>query len=248
METAKISDCCTDQFQRLSKYFHDITFSDLDWIDEDDIVQTAMPEDRLLMKVFVIKCIRPFFETLESKPVVNPRKQPRLSVENGVLNLQRMVLSPTFEKDTDTHLIPLADLPGKIQEDIWPHHVRVLDLSYNHLSNKTLEHISRCLDVLPQCEVLDLSYNSIRDDEGCNELERILNRPSLSFLKICVNAIASDLGKSFLHGLDDDALRKLIWIPKIWLSSSGWKGVMEDERKCVVVEQTHYLFYTQFPE
>jgi hypothetical protein len=73
----------------------------------------------------------------------------------------------------------------------------------------------------PRLEYLDLSFNCF-DVDSWPELERLLQHPSLVFVNVCANAIASFESEAKFESINMDLFRKLIWISQLRLPGRGW--------------------------
>jgi len=114
--------------------------------------------------------------------------------------------------------------------------ITFVDLSRNSLFVTDLKHVLALVEKLPNCEVIDLSNNRLRvppltDQLVAGLLIRLLHRPSVKFVDISLNAIASLDGIPMFEVLScyPDLLKKLVWVPESHLSlglKGGWRNAI----------------------
>jgi len=241
---------CTGRYQPLSEYFKGYSKADLEKLDEEDFLEIAKPEHRILMKLFIRNLQSSWFPTDPFDSVSSPRlPSENIAVtEDGVLNLKHEVVSKMFKNDR-LPFISITSLSSKFKNDRMA--IKNLDLSDCNLVDQDLPIIADFVLSLPNCEILNLSYNRfhgmrdgperIRMDKA---LEDILVHKKLRFLDVTGNPLASVDRKDLFKKLTNKQLTKLIWIPFSWLEGKGWQSLVADKQAQEVVLTTHRTYYS----
>lgn len=114
----------------------------------------------------------------------------------------------------------------------WPN-LKVLNLSHNeieHDSSSTLASFLKDKNVLPQLEILDLSYNNLKE-EDILEFTDLLMRPNFKFLAIQGGGNASSHAIIFIEEeIKERLLDKAI---SNYITLSSLSSVVEEEKKII---------------
>ena len=222
------------KFEKLQEYFDSISLEDIKSLDEDTILNSARPEDRMLMELFIKKKLLPLSPSQEEvnivkfNPVQTRKKEPfdfsdkLLSITSGTSNLPGKY--------------NISELKEKQFNKSW----HKLDFSKNSLVDKDFSFISKWVDYLfPNLKVLDISYNRIR---GSDEMIlKIIKK--LEFLVLIGNPIATVDRIRFWESLTEEALSKIIWVERSWVESKAWKGMIPKPSCQEAVLIAHRNFY-----
>eukprot|EP01125_Pyxidicula_operculata_P007159 TRINITY_DN2436_c0_g1_i1.p1 TRINITY_DN2436_c0_g1~~TRINITY_DN2436_c0_g1_i1.p1 ORF type:complete len:252 (+),score=31.62 TRINITY_DN2436_c0_g1_i1:54-809(+) len=123
--------------------------------------------------------------------------------------------------------------------------VKTLDLSHNFLEDEDMEYIEKFISKLPNCEIVDLSHNTIYGffESERNEVDKrlisILSR--MKYVVVHNNPVAS-ISRSDLFwkisALDKRLLASLIWIPENWVKTPAWKRLVNPD-DIDLIEESH---------
>jgi len=167
------------------------------------------------------------------------------------VNLRGRVLSSMFQRSkvlVDDHLVPIGVLDDTIRSQAFDETKGVaVDCSSCSL---LLSDVVILADKLTQlnCRILDISHNRVATfgdaEERClvDALHQLLDMKSMQYLNICGNTCASAEATGVFARMQDEHLRKLIWIPQLFLNGNGWK-VMVSEPLFEVVRTAHLEYY-----
>ena len=101
------------------------------------------------------------------------------------------------------------------------------------------------LPLLPLCKYVDLSFNRY-DRESWSLIKQILKTNNIQYINICGNPIASLSSRRELSNLEENQLKKLIWIFSNWVESGNWKNCLENFKNHELIEITHSEFYKNY--
>jgi hypothetical protein len=221
-----------EKFKPLSKYIQTLSREDLLKFPKEDLINLVLPEDRLLMKLFIIEHL----SDVERKPMPS-YPQPALEIfsRNGHLDLKGKLSTVMFPQ-----------FKGKLRLDslesitVTKSNVTSADLSCNNLLDGDVPIIQNLPNIFPCLSLLDLSYNQITSKVDTAALRALLRRVTLI---IVGNPLATIDGKEFFAGLTKEELGKLIWIPQNWLKARKWVVLIPDKEKQEFVFTIHERFY-----
>ena len=235
------------QFKELGVYFKNLSFGDLIFLDQEDLFAAAKPEHKLLMRIFAKKKLEEFWNREKTQPF----QRQTISSENKTTAEEKSKNPFDFSGGklvTSTFFGMTNPSPGKtfVNEMSPPDpNWTTLNLSSNNLLDEDVSHIKNYVDPLNKLEILDLSWNRIYgkwNPEVDRNLIAIAKKPSIKFIVVVGNPIASIDRADFLQNLEDWVLKKLVWIPEHWIEAGGWKGLVRPGQKEIVL-QTHESFY-----
>jgi len=230
----------------LEKYFSDLTLNDLRQLDPDELISSVEETDRPRMILFVKKY-------LEHKEKVNGEiSNDEITITNGMtitksgrLNISGILISAKY----DSSLFPTYRSTSELNEffDDYPfvwEYVKYLDLTRATLFPEDLPYITSLVEKMKSCEIVNLSFNRIHiTDNMLQLLTNLLQIGHVRYVNIVGNALASMDGKVLFNSLSQDDLKKIIFIPKSWISPGHWKDLIEGSEKQELVEKTHTEFY-----
>jgi hypothetical protein len=241
------------KYKVLAIYFPSLYLEDLATLKEDDLLEIIKPTEKLLMrnliKLHLFKHLEqpnPFHSMHLIPPIPLEKSRKKITKENvNSLELKKRVCSKQF-KGLTTY-IATDELADVLDKNIFGS-ILYVDLSSNNLFDIDLPEIAKFVALLPNCKLLDISFNRFEGIRAtCEELETsiiaILNLKNMQFLDICGNSIASIEKKDFFYNLSPEHLEKLIWIPKNWLQGDGWKMVVPEE-VWRLVQKVHGSYYS----
>jgi hypothetical protein len=196
------------------------------------------------------------FDEMELMPPLQLEKSSnqKFTQENlSRLELKKRVCSKQFKGLTN--YISSDELINEIDKNTFAS-ILYVDLSSNNLFDIDLPELAKFVQSLPNCKLLDLSFNRFDGARATREdlessIITILNLQNIQFLDICGNSFPSVEKRDFFEKLQKIHLQKLIWIPKNWLYGEGWKSVAPKEAWDLVLEvhesyyskiRPHYLF------
>lgn len=219
--------------------------SQLRQLDEETIVECVKPELRLLMKLFLQQ--HPWPE--KASPFVQPTMGVVYSPSSQTLSLQDQVISCRFDSVRYPDGIGVGTLP-KFFAHMPLHQIRRVDLSRNDLFDEDMEPVAEFIQLLPNCEHVLLRLNrfhGVIEKTGQimdQALEKMLAQPSMQYVDVTHNPLASTDRQDFFRQLPVESLTKLIWIPRQWLASNAWHILLEgrDDVK-ETVGCTHEAYY-----
>jgi hypothetical protein len=240
------------RFKPLFKYFRGVTYTDLAYLSEEDLVAGVTPEEKLLMIVLIREHLlehldkpNPFLAREFDPAVVGPTLRVD---DSGVLNLRQAVISSRFF-NVRTVLIPVKELWSRIKSDFGdPGTVKQIILASNNLMDEDMTYIADLIKQLSQCAVVDLScnrfYGAVEPQKGIVDqaLRAILQLDHVKYVDVTTNALASIDRKDFFHSLSESDLEKLIWIHRPWLLGESWHCLVPEASRDTVIK-THRAYY-----
>jgi hypothetical protein len=238
MENNKASDLFRKipKFSSLIGYFDRIEINDLKKFTRDDLKNNVEPKDRLILHVLIEDVLKEY--------LFQPTFQP---LHDGTLNL-RSKLSSTRLKVAKDRQINCEELIHIIGGDTFEKTRRVI-CSHNDLFECDVRYLFNLVAKMPNCFEVDLSFNRLYGTNVetkkmvDNSIKSILELPQVKYVVVIGNVIASLSQKDFFLQLNEDHLKKLIWIPSEWISGKGWKLVLENEKFHPMIEELHKKYW-----
>jgi hypothetical protein len=166
---------------------------------------------------------------------------------DGSVDLSESILSSAYEKVARSS--PTPGISKSFNELMkMKDAITSLNLSCNNLLDVDLPIIANFVTQCPNCSIVDVSLNRFYGNDEKRRLivdearGTLLRQPAIKVVDICFNPVASVDRADLFHRLSREALAKLIWVPKIWLSAGRWKDMLP-EANVELVEETHNKFY-----
>jgi hypothetical protein len=246
------------KYNRLLKYFADISADDLKMMTKAELVDACAPEDRLLMLSFIKTVLSVFLATddpfdPEEAPIffvssATDPKRPFVS-DSGALDLEARVLSSELSK--------VAATAGKftIQEaftQISPQirkSIKSIRLGCNNLLDSDLPIVAEFVSTCTNCTFVDLSTNRFSgyDLKTRPQVDAALKSiiDSVGTVVAVYNTITSIDRADFINSLTAQQLGRFIWIPRNWLSAMSWKKMISPEKMQLIdnILDTHVNYY-----
>lgn len=125
-----------------------------------------------------------------------------------------------------------------------------IDFSGCQLLDEDMSYIADVVHLFENCFEVNLSNNrfhGLNDNTVDYHLFRILRQASIKHVLIIQNPIASIDRKDLFTKMNENDLRKLIWIPEQWLQGGGWKSVLLNNKNLKFVEEAHIKYYNIKP-
>ncbi len=224
------------KFAQLAPYFDNLDYADLDELEDADILSAVDQKHRLLATMFL--------KRMRVKGLSGPRMGAVSKLDpDGFLNFRGNLISSLFGM-VKTHRSSCAFLPNLVRlgAGFTSDHIVGLDLSKCDLLDADLAYVRSALRVVPACKVVDLSTNRLygrahvpqfparvdvdpsvvaaqRFDE---DLNAILAMPSVEFVDITNNVLATADRIDLYQSLPAGALLKLVWIHRRVLDEKKW--------------------------
>jgi hypothetical protein len=225
-ESKKLNRLFQGKFKALEGYFWMLdSTDDIKLLTENDFLNLAKGDNKLLMKLFIKKVLKPYFRDI---------KKSSLTLKDRVISSKYKIVR--FNKISMEH-VPDQSW-GFLEDDDCENNIY---LSYNHLSDCDTKYIRQLIESAPNLNIVDLSNN---DFEGKEEFEKtllfILER--VKWLDITYNPFSQK--SSFFQSISEDILQKLIFIPEVILSDNSWEKLLgNNEEKCELVKKRHKEYY-----
>jgi hypothetical protein len=162
--TTPISALCTGRYEHLSPYFTDLELKDLDDLTDNLLLQFVPENHRPLALLFVRRELSKAKFVWKQNDGLKPRKfsneHKRIVVmENGLLNLSRMLVSSQFEYGKPD-MISITELADLLQRHLKNQPtVKWLRMSNCNLVDADIPFVVDILTELSSCEIVDLSWN-----------------------------------------------------------------------------------------
>ncbi|KAI3656894.1 hypothetical protein MP638_001386 [Amoeboaphelidium occidentale] len=240
-----LADLATGRFELPQEYLVGVQLGDLKNVD------AVSEKNYLLMTLFIKQKLLPNLRPKEYDPMPHrasfaeqPKEENLIMVLNGKvhLNLKRCVSSNSLimvDLTPISQIINLPELQGKIST------IQSIDLSYNYLTGDDLPELICVLRLFTQCVHVDLSSNRLfASGETQSGLLNILSLNQQMVINICATAFASIDSKQFFLTVDEDLLKRIIWIPKSWYKGAGWYAVVPDAKRQKIIFAAHDQFYS----
>jgi hypothetical protein len=166
---------------------------------------------------------------------------------DGTLNLRSQLCS-TKLKGVNARPINCDELFQRIDEGALEKTCRLI-CSFNELFDCDVKYLFNLVAKMPNCFEVDLSFNRLY---GTNEeskkmvdtaIKSILDLPHVKYVVVIGNVFASLSRKDFFEKLNEDQLKKLIWIPNEWISGKGWKLVLDNVDLYPMIEKVHENYW-----
>lgn len=243
-----ISSLCENHYADLKRYFGTLTVSDLSVLREDDMVDAAKKEDKLLMRAFICAKLGPYLNVPNPFKELQPFFPPNADVcvehdKRGLLDLSHRVLRATGYARRDPTRIPIDAVFARIPKDDVGR-VQTLRLVGNGLADDDFERVLALVRQLPACRVVDLRTNNF---VGANasfyaNVREMLHLPQVAFVDVTLNPFASSAHIDFFTSLTENEASKLVFVPKAWLDSLSWRCHFPP-RLCAIVARAHARYY-----
>eukprot|EP00010_Vexillifera_abyssalis_P009029 CAMPEP_0201550748 /NCGR_PEP_ID=MMETSP0173_2-20130828/7056_1 /ASSEMBLY_ACC=CAM_ASM_000268 /TAXON_ID=218659 /ORGANISM="Vexillifera sp., Strain DIVA3 564/2" /LENGTH=186 /DNA_ID=CAMNT_0047960815 /DNA_START=290 /DNA_END=851 /DNA_ORIENTATION=- len=83
------------------------------------------------------------------------------------------------------------------------------------------------------------------DPELTQTLSKLLALENLQYLVMTHTPFASTDAIKYWNklGANSDALKKIIWIPEMWIEAGNWKHFLSSQDAVEQVKKTHHMFY-----
>lgn len=235
-----VCNVCIKALKPLEKYFHDLTFSDIEELSDDELLDMAENgHHRALMKIFIAKhCSNKSKYSVSPFDVSNPHNEAHKNMDKSTL-----IASSEFQKATwGSSRLNLVILVNEMVQS--PMHYNRLDLSNNNLRDCDITYLLNLLET----EGLTISKLILSGNQfycgapkDCDNLLKIIEK--VDCCVICDNPVATiDSKDTFFEKLTVELAEKLIWIPKCHLTGNAWKHVIASNL-WNTTEKTHRKFY-----
>ncbi len=227
---------CIKALKPLEVYFQDLTFSDIDELSEDELLDmTENGHHRALMKIFIAKhCSNKSKYSVSPFDDSNPHNEAHKNMDKSTL-----IASSEFQKATwGSSRLNLVVLVNEMMYS--PMHYNRLDLSNNNLRDCDIPYLLKLLET-EGLTISKLILSGNQFHSACDNLLKIIEKVDCCI--ICDNPIATiDSKDTFFEKLTVELAEKLIWIPKCHLSGGAWKNVIASNL-WNTTEKTHKIFY-----
>lgn len=261
---SQVSSRCVGRYAVLAEDLGDMTFDDLMKQDVHDLIGKARDENKAIMGDFIRQRLQEFYPAL-SRHNQEDSKDAHLSHltvdffiahmgDDGSLDMSGRVTSARFagrnsrSMSTSELVDQLKDIPVKSLQS-----VKTLNLSKCNLLDRDMELIFDAVRLLPNCSIVDLSWNRLSGVDNTNfniTLIELLTIEHIDFVVVAGNPIATVDRKDLYQNMDLELLKKIVWIPKDWIGPGTWKRVIGDvldpnlQERIEAIERSHNCFYS----
>lgn len=262
-----ILELCQGRFAGLAKYFEQLDDNELKIIETEDMIMYAEPCDRIRIKIFIDKIYNSIYEDLAKrtrynelliKPCMTIIQEFNLvywNIRNKFLsrfyNSQSIYSKDKFTIENGNMFILNEMKEVTLSADM----MILLDLSCNGFVDCDTEHLKPLIDgiitMYPENKlIIRLRHNHLLYCDSF--IKYLLSMENIKFIDLCYCPFSSldryDFFNAENETLSEFIIDKLIYTPKIYVSSNDWKKLIKKSETSAIVDKrismTHDLYYS----
>jgi len=211
----------------------------------EELVDSAKPEDKLLMTIFAKRYLLSGLEQSDPFDLFPSEYVEEKEPRKDILDMKGKLVSIVYSSLSRNKKTP-KELENSLKMD--PPKVKEVDFSNCNLLDQDLEAIA---EIVRLCRpvVVNLrgnrfhGYDLKTQKEVDDALKNILAVAEVQFVDVTVNPLASTDRRDLFETLDKAQFKKLVWIPQSWLKAGNWKALVSKAEMYQTITQTHEQYY-----
>lgn len=228
-----VTDFCVGRFEHLTKYYKDITMDDLKYLNETDLLAPINNRNHKLLAKILIRShlLKNNEDICLDEHVVKPQEI------NDIYTYQS-------EKKLKIHNVSVFHKCDDIKLNEALRECEYIDLSEQFITDEYFSHIvDIIIEKCAHVKIINLCRNRLKYADDL--ILKLVKQPSIEYIDISINPIASIERKEFWTCLDLEILSKLIWIPWNWVQTGSWKTFWSDQDSVhiTITRKTHEIYY-----